>query len=325
MENEGIPKLEKREGVKLYDEPLLEYVCDVSDLLFLVCDGPFEGDIGPSWVYSQFAEYYFKGEIDTSMETAYLEHEDVQRTLKSFELDRDKFWYLCLMIKDVVKGYTENVHPHAPFPREELTALVNEIQKMEHEVYDDTHGCLKGKWKGCKNSAELTLKVKEEGREKSEKFTIISKQTLWYLAMAVYQFLEKNPMLKPPQMCDLDWMSGMDEILRYERITEKEIWKVALFHKYMNWFLTQHLKGKTPKKEIEREITIKGKIWKTYDKVDTSKQRLISRLIYILGISDEEKYNDPKSKILHNNLKGDYKDPKPKNHNSRYYIDLENC
>ena len=330
MENEGIPKLEKREGVKLYDEPLLEYVCDASDLLFLVCDGPFEGDIGPSWVYSQFAEYYFKGEIDTSMETKYLNNE-VQNILKAFGLDRDKFWYLCLMIKDVVRGYTEDAHPHAPTPREELKDLFHELLKMEPEIYDEELACMKGQWKSCKNAAELTLQVKKEGNSKNGKFTIISKKTLWYLAVAVYQFLEKNPMPKAPNISDLDSVSGIDEIFRYEKTTEKEIWRVALFHKYLNWFLTRHLKDKTIKKKIMTD-----EIWSddgTKQKLpnpipwtpDTNKQRLISRMIFILGISTKKKYNDPKSKILHDNLKGDYADPKPRNHNSRYFIDIEDC
>lgn len=318
MEKEGIPKLEK--GCK-DNKDLLEYVNETACFLFLNCDGPFDGDIGPSWVDHTFEEYYLRGEIDTSMETAYLEHEDVQNTLEAFGLDRDKFWYLCLMMKDVVRGYTEDAHPHAPNPREELTALANEILKMEHEVHDDTYPALAGRWKSCKNAAELTLQVKEEGNKKNEKFTITGKKTLWFLSMAVYQFLKENP-----EHCELDSITGMDEVFRYEKTSEKEIWKVAFFHKYMKWFLEKHLEGKTVKKTLERMVTLSnGKTRTTYDPVDPSKQRLISRLIYILGISDEKKYNDPKSKILHNNLKGDYKDPKPQNHNSRYYIDIVNC
>lgn len=318
MEKEGIPKLEK--GSK-DNKDLLEYVNEAACFLFLNCDGPFEGDIGPSWVDHTFEEYYLRGEIDTSMETAYLEHENVQNTLEAFGLDRNKFWYLCLMMKDVVRGYTEDAHPHAPNPREELTALANEILKMEHEVHDDTYPALAGRWKSCKNAAELTLQVKEEGNKKNEKFTITGKKTLWFLGMAVYQFLKENP-----EHCELDSITGMDEVFRYEKTSEKEIWKVAFFHKYMKWFLEKHLEGKTVKKTLERMVTLSnGKTRTTYDPVDPSKQRLISRLIYILGISDEKKYNDPKSKILHNNLKGDYKDPKPQNHNSRYYIDIVNC
>lgn len=318
MEKEGIPKLEK--GCK-DNKDLLEYVNEAACFLFLNCDGPFEGDIGPSWVDHTFEEYYLRGEIDTSMETAYLEHENVQNTLEAFGLDRNKFWYLCLMIKDVVRGYTEDAHPHAPNPREELTALANEILKMEHEVHDDTYPALAGRWKSCKNAAELTLQVKEEGNKKNEKFTITGKKTLWFLGMAVYQFLKEYP-----EHCELDSITGMDEVFRYEKTSEKEIWKVAFFHKYMKWFLEKHLEGKTVKKKIMRD-----EIWSDGVKiklpqpipvfVDTSKQNLIARLIYILGISKKDGYKNATG-LLHNNLYGEYINPTPKNHNSRYFISL---
>ena len=321
---EKIPELEKRENGDYENEPLLEYVKEAAECLFMTIDDP--NAVCPSWVDQTFAEYYCSGEIDTSMATAYLEHEDVQNTLEAFQLDKHKFWYLCLLMKDVVRGYTEDTYPQAPTPREELEALVTELLKMEPEVYGDDFLRLKGQWKTSKNAGELTLQVKEEGKKKNEKFTIISKKTLFYLGVAIYQFLEKNPTPKPPQSSDLDSVSGFDEIFRYGKTSEKEIWQVALFHKYMDWFLKKHLKGKTPPKQLEKEITMSnGKKRKATLKVDTNKQHLISRMIYILGISQNEKYDDPKSNLLKNNLKGEYKDPELRNYNSRYYIDFTDC
>lgn len=318
MEENGIPKLEQGEN-----DPLLDYVVEYADIWWPQCDGYDENgepDLSCSDVPRMFVYYYTQGEIDTSMESDYLEHQEVQNTLKAFELDRDKFWYFCLMLKDVVRGFTEDATPMAKNPREELEALIIELAKMEPETHQE--GVMKGWWKCSKYPAELSLQVKDkEGKKKGSIFTIKSKKTLFYLAVAVYAFLEERPMPAAPLLCDLDSTSYGEEFSLYEKVTEKEIWRVALFNKFLDKFLKRQLEGKTVKRTIEEEITMwsSGKKRKIEIQVDTSREHLISRMIYILHISENEKYDDLKNySILKNNLKGDYKDPKPTNHNSRY-------
>lgn len=305
-----------RLGKYFDNEPLLEYAVDLSDRFWPQCDGYDEEgnpDLFSSDVPRMFVGYYLKGEIDTSMAQTYLNDKEVQKTLKAFELDHEKFWYLCLMVKDVVRGFTEDARPEAFTPRQELTMLVYELWNMEPEFHDfeDYKG-----WKACKNAGELTLKIKEKGKKYSSTFTIKSKKTLTYLAMAVHQFLERNPIPAPPQSSDLDSVTGFEEIFRNEKVTEKEIWRVALFHKYIDRFLDKHLESKTVKRKLARKVT---KSAFTYDSVDIYKKHLISRMIYILGISKNDSYNDLENyKILKNNLKRIYKDPTPINQNSRY-------
>ena len=163
-------------GKDFGNEPLLEYAVDLSDRFWPQCDGYDEDgnpDLFSSDVPRMFVGYYLKGEIDTSMAQTYLNENEVQKTLKAFELDQEKFWYLCLMVKDVVRGFTEDARPEALNPREELTMLVYELWKMEPEFHDfeDYKG-----WKACKNAGELTLKIKEEGKKYSSQFTIKSKK-----------------------------------------------------------------------------------------------------------------------------------------------------
>ena len=312
---EKIPELEKRENGDYENEPLLEYVVRLANYwwpeLYEVTE---EGAVyGESSVPTQFVHYLSRGEIDTSMETAYLEHENVKDTLIALDLDKYKFWYLCLMLKDVVMGFTENTHPKALCPREELKAFVQEIENLEPKYNKDVY-----MFCGNKHAAELTLQVKEEGKKKGHTFTIQSPKTLFYMGVAVHHFLNNYPKPALPQISDLDG-SSCENLFSNETATEKEIWKVALFHKYLNWFLEEHLKGKTPSKELEREITLSnGKKSMATLKVKTSRQKLVSRMIYVMGISENKKYNDLKSDILKNNLKGEYKDPEPQNENSRY-------
>ena len=316
MEKEGIPKLEKRKHYDYcydyWEEPLLDYAWTVANHLWPSFDGE---DFCPSSVPGEFAEYYHGGEIDTSMENRYLEHEDVQNTLEAFGLDQHKFWYLCLMLKDVVKGFTEDARPRVLNAREELNAFVQEIERLEPELINvgEIHT-----FKDFKHAAELTLQVKEEERKNARTFTIRGPKTLFYLGVAVSRFLNEIPMPDIHQICDLDTVQSSD-IFSGEMTTEKEIWRVALFHKYMDWFLKDHLKDVTVKRTLEKEINLSnGRKCMSTLKVDTSRQRLISRMIYVMGISENGKYDDPKCNTLKNNLKGEYKDPKPKNHNSRY-------
>lgn len=306
MEEEGIKKLERREKCDYRNEPLLEYVNDTADLLWSACDGfteDGEPDYSASDVPHMFALYFVNGEIDTSMEKDYLEHEKVQNTLQAFGLDKDKFWYLCLMIKDVVRGYTEDTHPVPSTPREDFQRLLDGIMKM------------KGQGFLYENNIELTLKVKDREKKYDKKITITNGQTVYWLGSIIKGYLEDHP---ETNHLDQIWHTP---IPKTSPIHEKEIWKVVLFHKYMNEFLEWHLANKNVKKELEREITMSsGKRRKTTILVDINRQQLISRMIYILGISKDERYNNSKSKILKNNLKREYKDPEPKNQNNRYYI-----
>lgn len=307
MEEKGIPKLEEREERDYENEPLLEYVEEMLYISTEKCAALEIEDefivIEPPFCPRTFAKYYLNGEIDTSMEKDYLEHEKVQNTLEAFELDRDKFWYFCLMVKDMVKGYTEDTHPVPSTPGEDFQRLLDEIMKM------------KGQGFLYENNIELTLKSKDREKKYDKKITITNGQTVYWLGSIIKGYLEDHP---ETNHLDQIWHTP---IPKTSPIYEKEIWKVALFHKYMNEFLELHLADKNVKKELEREITMSsGKRRKTTILVDINRQQLISRMIYILGISKDERYNNSKSKILKNNLKREYKDPEPKNQNNRYCI-----
>ncbi len=310
----------------LNDDPLLEYVVKTGDELWPMCNGYDEygkPDLEPSWMPNEFVEYYLKGEIDTSMEANYESHDAVQTTLEAFHLDSEKFWYLCLAIKDVVMGYTENALPNSHTPRSEMTLLVNELMKMEPEF--NNKFSKKYSFKGCKNKGEIKVKVKEGGKGYSHPLTIRNKKTLFYIAVAVAKYLKDHPMPEPPMTSDLDSVSGED-FFSNEPITLAEIWKVALFHKYLNCFLQYHFEqlkkdGTQLKKTWKEEVTLSnGKKRKRTVTADVNPMMLVSRMIYILKISDKADYNDKTKNLLKNNLKRVYKNPQPPTHNSRYSI-----
>lgn len=274
------------------EDPLLDYLADVCNKFWLNYDPEgytIDSDGNKKWgvwcpsvVPEQFAYRYFKGAINTDREQKYLASTEVLDTLKAFGLDVDKFWYLCLGVKDVVEGYTDRGFRHKKNPRQELKALEEELDKLEPE--DKKH------YFKCKGSGLLTLKVGKHP------IKITSPTTLTLLNIAIHEFLEKYK----------DDNSYFDSVgLDFEdTVTLKPIYKIALFNKYLSWFLKDKVADKA--------------IYASKDK-----SLLISRMIFILGISDDEsffdEYKEDGSKLdyLKNYIKK-YKDIEAPTYNSRY-------
>lgn len=287
----GMKQLIKTED---YFADLLEYLVEVSNHFWLNYDPSAYtvdedgnkkwGCLCPSLVPEQFAERFFAGYISTDREQKYLSSEEVLDTLKAFHLDADKFWYLCLAIKDVVEGYTDNAIKSKKNPRQELKELEDELDKLEPE--NDKYGSFK-----CKGSGVLTLKVGKHP------IRITNPTTLTLINIAIYDLLEKY---KGSCNC-LDTVAYS---LHEDTITLKPIYKIALFNKYLSWFL----KDKVADKAIH---------------ASKDKSLLISRMIFILGISDDEsffdEYKEDGSRLnyLKNYIKK-YKDVETHTLNNRY-------
>ena len=241
------------------EDPLLNYLVDVANHFWLNFDpdgytvdkdgNKKLGALCPSLVPEQFAERFFAGCINTDREQKYLASEEVLDTLKAFGLDVDKFWYLCLAVKDVVEGYTDNAIRSKKHPREELKELEDELDKLEPEY---KHNSFK-----CKGSGVLTLKVGKHP------IKVTSPTTLTLINMAIHNLLEKykeNNSLFDAVGLDID-----------DTVTLKPIYKIALFNKYLSWFLKDKVADKA--------------IYASKDK-----SLLISRMVFILGISDDESF-----------------------------------
>ena len=111
-----------------YDEPLLEYVVDFANKVFPAYDGEGFYD---SNMPDLFGDRYVKGIIKPIGFDKYLDDKlEIQSTLDAFGLDSNKFWYLCLFLKDYVKGQTTNAIKTNPTHREELSNLLYELNKM---------------------------------------------------------------------------------------------------------------------------------------------------------------------------------------------------
>lgn len=263
-----------------YDEPLLEYVVDFANKVFPTYDreGFYESNMP-----DLFGDRYVKGIIKPIGFDKYLDDKlEIQSTLDAFGLDSNKFWYLCLFLKDYVKGQTTNAIKTNPTHREELSNLLYELNKMNIKIkYDRILSAEKG--------GELSFKV-----EGGKKVVITDKTTLIYINAAITIFMEKYNKILDKSTLDIKATTSLPLI-----------YQIYLFNKYLSMFL---------KPLVAKKGTIASK----------DKSFLISKMIYVLSISDDVKfiteYKDNGDKLNHlKNLLSRYKNIKIRTLNSIYW------
>lgn len=129
----------KRFGDAYRYEPLLEYMIPLADYFcpsasdscdMVECeDGKLregkqiisrEPSIHPNLFGNRFGE----GKITTFREEEYLNDKTLQDMLKNFSIDKDKFWYLCLYLKDYSQDKTIE---SSNTPKEDLYDVLDEI------------------------------------------------------------------------------------------------------------------------------------------------------------------------------------------------------
>lgn len=263
---EEASRIAKRNHNLAYSDPSLEYIINLAG--------------------EEVVSFYLRlSSIDTSRKQKYLDSEEVQDTLRAFHLDAEKFWYLCLFIKDVVEGYADGID--AVSPREEISQLVALLNKVKSDFKRDGTYSLK-------SNAMLSLKVDKKTVK------IENPLTLGIIKAILYKFLQTDNKL-------LD-----DSSFNMTKIHKAPIYKIALFNMLLKWFL----KDKVADKAIYAS---------NGNKISKDKSLLISRMIFILGISDDEsffdEYKEDGSKLdyLKNYIKK-YKDIVAPTFQSRYFF-----
>lgn len=296
-----IEKLEHIEGAgyggtEYQDIPLLEYVAKVATHFYPlveldfkckanVSDNPLvdtayfdgiqevsESSLVESTAIQTFALRYLNGDIDTSFEKSYLEVEEMQDTLQAFSLDVNKFWYLALFVKDYAEDKCTNAVVMNYSPKEELQAILDELKTMGWEEKKGVD----------KHNATLTLRV---GNKHS--LTINKRLSFLGLRQALERYI---PTIEDGSELNLSrgQVSGS--------ITLKLSYKIYIFTDMMRWFLKGY------------ESKYGGK-QSGVEKVSLNKLLLISRMIYILGLSDDERYyrryneNGNELNFLKNNIR----------------------
>jgi hypothetical protein len=241
-------------------EPLLDYVCQVSDMMGETVteinhDGSYEST--PHLLPSSFASAYHENKIDMKgVNLVVYEKSEIQDTLKAFGLDSSKFWYLCLFIKWKVDWEFESARVFPKEPLEKLKDLQAEFEKINFTK-------IRGKYVTSK-TAELTFKVKG-----SKAYIIDDKDTLAILNNIINDYLLNTPakgyLLHDSEKVDLSVAT-----------------KMYLFNKYLTWFIS-------PLKADRMIHACKDK------------SLLVSRMLYILGVYDQDGENEEGNEGNENN------------------------
>lgn len=276
------------------DEPLLDYVRKVANYFWMEYDPEINEPTGYSFVPRIFALRYLNGEIDVKgqelfcksvipkttrpkhtkyMESIYYGKDEckdkeivsedegipnISMTLKAYDLDISKFWYLCVFLKDYVTGETiEGARIEQESHRERLEKFVSLVNQLNPDLF--------GNFYKTTGEAELTLRV---GKGKKNKLVINNGHTLALIRNGIQYVLENYH-------SDYIDFSEVDQSKRLKS-TRGDIVRISLFYKYMLWFLDH-----CPiNKEVVKEAL----------SLSTNKILLISRMVYILGLSDNKQF-----------------------------------
>ena len=280
-------------------DPLFSYIHKVANHFWLFFDPDIQ-ELTSSQAPDTFYRRYCNGAINVDRLIKYETSTEVQDTLRAFGIDKEKFWYLCLLIKDYVDGETINAVLDKPTHREELQLLASEIGKLNPRKWGDiflTNG-----------DAKLTFKISKHP------VTITDGHTLSLLKKAIDDFLEQYP--------EQSLLLDSSPVYLNNTTTLADGFRIYLFDRYMSWFL-KDLKA-------DKSQTSTGT---KNDRVSTDKKLLVSRILFILGITDDEDYYEEMKEVkkegekrtktvridkLKNTLKN-YKNVKVQTHNSFYW------
>lgn len=276
----------------LLEEPLLDYVRKVANQFWMDYDPEIKEPVGNSSYVRTFASRYLEGAIDVTGKELYCksaaqktyrpkhinfekniylgEEEskelvnedecipDISLTLNAYDIDCSKFWYLCVFLKDYVTGETiEGARIEQDTHRERLEKFVNLINQLNPHLFGSVYNTT--------GEAELTLRV---GKGKKNKLVIYEGHTLALIRDGIQYVLDNY---------HSDYLDfSMVDPQKRLKTTRGDIVRIALFYKYMLWFLDH--------------CTVNKEVVKKAPSISISKILLISRLVYILGLSNNKQF-----------------------------------
>ena len=292
MEIQELPdyKAYRSEIDKYLDEPLLEYVWKVANKFMPVVDQDgcseshapiiftnrwIESKMTTEERYARFLEffpnntqedieeYYNKHPLlDTTFKDTFFEKEEVLLTLKAFNIDLTKFWYLLLYIYDA----TIDVCTRAPSPE---PSQIDKVNELYNELSDATK-----------------VRFEQEGKksyETQDDFTLsVLKASVEYYIQTYNNILETS---KNQEECNTRLKAlGLNGAFRsWHALNYNE--KVELYKSHKTRVFTAMFQYFLEDKVADRDFVKRSRV-----KISTDKLLLISRLSYIVGIQEEDYY-----------------------------------
>ncbi len=195
----------------------------------------------------------------------YKKNKEIQPTLAGLEIDSDKFWFLLLFIWDYTQGQCFNAQELAPSPIGELNSLIKVLSQYkavgENPLTDQ-----------MQFSEDITLSIQINGKEVQ---TIQHPNTISYLLSLCEKSFQS--------LCDMELedMIAMCEVpLKDTSNTESNNSQICYFTLLFKSMLQPFPDG----------IMTKQKRRSRNSKISYNVTFLISRLIYLTGISKNEEF-----------------------------------
>ena len=292
MEIQSLPdhKAYRSEIDKYLDEPLLEYVWKVADRFMPVVDNEgysesqapvifanrcIESTMTDEEKYARFTEFfpnsdresaeqYYKEHpaLDTSFKDTFFSKEEVQSTLKAFNLDVAKFWYLLLYIYDAVEDVCTRAPSHEP-------SQIDKVNELSEKL-----------------AAATKVTLEHNGRksyETEDEFTLsVLKASVDFYIKTYNEVLETS---ENREECNarleelgLNGAFKSWRVLNYdEKVSLEKSHKTRVFTAMFQYFL-------------EEKVHDRDFVRRSREKISTDKLLLISRLTHIVGLQGEDYY-----------------------------------
>ena len=283
-------KAKRSEYDKYLDEPLLEYVWKIADKFFPDYDGEnfcssrtpvifanryIECKLTDEEKYARYMEIYPRDieatkqhyaertPLDTSFKDKFFNSREVMNTIKAFNLDLDKFWYLLLFVNDLVNDCCINAPGHGQ-------SELEKVNEMAEKILEATE--------------IITKKNGRENYETNDEYTLsILKASVKYFINTYNDIIEnsKNREERNERLKELGLNRTIEDgvpIKFEEKVSLDKSPRTRLFAEFFQYFL----------KDIKADRELMGIHTTKEDSID--KLLFISRLTYIVGLQEKDYY-----------------------------------
>ena len=247
-----------------YCVPLLDYVEILSDEYKPLSPMDMECGFGITRGIGTFLYRYFGEKVDTSFKSKFLANNEVLETITAFGYDVDKFWYMLLFAYDYSNGMCFDGIVKGKSPKKSLTELAMAIYENLKSFDDIT------KTTRFKSPTKIVLDIKGK-----RKISIEDPVALFYLGSLLLDELDEH-----------DENSVLSQSRKGITLRNREIEGKSTSDAVHIWYLAKMLL-----KFFELKPPIKGN-QKKGSLISFNKKLLISRLIYIVGLSKNESFCD---------------------------------
>lgn len=250
-----------------YYDPLLEYVEPLADKYRPVNEEDVNCGYYVSRATGDFVTRYLSDQVDKRKLDKYLQAKEILDTIQALGYDKEKFWYLILFILDYSTGACLNCFKQNSSPKENIDNL---SKRMFQNI--ESIDLNKSKYAELKSPMRLILEI--DGKRKT---VIEDANTLLYIVAML-----TNGLVEYKENFNLNYsFTTMKHIIKDSKV---EFEYDTLSNSILIWYFAKMFLYFFELKPPIKGISKKGSL------ISLNKNLLISRLIYIIGLSKNESF-----------------------------------